>query len=425
MRLLQPWPTVVLCLTLLVTPASAQTTTPPGGGGTGGPDTGSLRSIEGQVEQIRGLLRLSEPDLRVLDHDSLHGYFADQFERDYQPNERERDQKELVALGLIEPTDNLVQIQLHLLSNEIDGVYDPETKSVFVLADQRALGPVQRMTYAYEFDHVLQDQHYDLNKIAPQHPDSADQSLAVHAFIEGDAGLLQMLWAQANLSQDERNLARSTAAGSPDILASVPLVVRTELLFPYNEGFSFVRQLYRQAGNSFAAVDAVFRNPPESTAQVLHSDKYINHVHPVPVKLPNLATQLGPDWREVGKGTLGELDTRALLQQWGTDPSEANRVASGWSGDQWQLVESEGGSAIVVRSTWETPAAATDFFSAYSSGLSNRFELATIEESSTNRQALTTPSSATDVRLEGADVLTVIASDRETADGIVNAVTAP
>ena len=262
---------------------------------------------------------------------SLHTYLADQFEQDYLPSERESDQKELVALGLIKPTDNLVQIQLDLLSDQVVGVYDSESKSMFLLADQgnQTFGPAERMTYAHEFNHALQDQHFDLNKIAPKHPDSNDHSLAVHAVIEGDAVMLQTLWAQANLSQDELIQLARGAGGSGDSLARVPLVVRTELLFPYVDGFNFVRQAYRQASNSYAAVDDLLRNPPESTAQILHPDKYLNQVHPVPVQLPGLAAALGPDWRQVGSGVLGELDTRTLLEQWGTNHSDAMRVASG------------------------------------------------------------------------------------------------
>ena len=356
------------------------------------PDTAALRSIETQVEQIRGLQPLAEPDLRLLDHVSLHTYLADQFEQDYLPSERESDQKELVALGLIKPTDNLVQIQLDLLSDQVVGVYDSESKSMFLLADQgnQTFGPAERMTYAHEFNHALQDQHFDLNKIAPKHPDSNDHSLAVHAVIEGDAVMLQTLWAQANLSQDELiQLARGDGS-SGDSLARVPLVVRTELLFPYVDGFSFVRQAYRQASNSYAGVDDLLRNPPESTAQILHPDKYLNQVHPVPVQLPGLAAALGPDWRQVGSGVLGELDTRTLLEQWGTNHSDAMRVAAGWSGDQWQLVEKDGRSAIALKSTWESPAAAKEFFSFYARGLRSRFDSATTEESSATRQALTT-----------------------------------
>src|SRR5438067_1396883 len=90
--------------------------------GTAAPDTSTLRAIEGQVSQIRGLPALSEPELQLLDHASLRNYLNDQFERDYLPNERESDQQEYVLLGLIKPTDDLVQIQLNLLSDQIVGV---------------------------------------------------------------------------------------------------------------------------------------------------------------------------------------------------------------------------------------------------------------------------------------------------------------
>jgi hypothetical protein len=408
-------------LLLLAAPASAQSSPAIGAAA---PDTSTLRAIEGQVSQIRGLQALNEPDVRLLDHTSLTSYLAGQFERDYLPNERESDQKEFVLLGLIKPTDNLVQIQLNLLSDQVIGVYDSESKALFVVADQAGFGPGERMTYAHEFNHALQDQYYDLNKIAPKHPVSNDRSLAVHALIEGDAIMLQTLWAQSNLSQDDLIQLARVSAGSDDSLARVPLVIRTELLFPYIEGFNFVRQAYRRAGNDYAVLDDLFKNPPESTAQLLHPEKYRNHVQPVDVQLADVAARLGPDWRKVGSGVLGELDTRILLEQWGTDHSEAIRTASGWSGDQWQLVEKEGRSAIVVRSTWETPDAARAFFSSYSRGLRARFDSAMVEESSTTRQALTTPVTATDVRVLGSDVLTVIAFDRASAGAIVDTVTA-
>jgi hypothetical protein len=411
---------LVCALLLLAAPANAQSTPAIGAAAL---DSSTLRAIEAQVSQIRGLQSISESDVRVLDHASLHTYLADQFERDYLPSERESDQKEFVLLGLIKPTDDLVQIQLNLLSDQVIGVYDSEAKSLFVVASEAGFGPGERMTYAHEFNHALQDQNYDLNKIAPKHPESADHSMAVHALIEGDAIMLQTLWAQTNLSQDDlRQLARG-AAGAGDSLARVPLVVRTELLFPYVDGFNFVRQLYRQAGNNYAALDDVFNNPPESTAQLLHPDKYRDQVHPVDVHLADVARRLGPDWRKVGNGVLGELDTRVVLEQWGTDHADAVRTASGWSGDQWQVVEKDGRSAIVVKSTWETPDAARSFFSAYTRGFRTRFDSATVEESSSTRQALTTPVAATDVTVQGSDVLTVIAFDRESANAIVDAAT--
>ena len=281
-------------LLLLAAPASAQSNPAMGAAA---PDTATLRAIEVQVSQIRGLQALTEPELKLLDHASLNAYLADQFEREYLPSERESDQKEFVLLGLLKPTENLVQIQLNLLSDQVIGVYDSESKALFVVAEDTGFGPGERMTYAHEFNHALQDQYYDLNKIAPKHPVSNDRSMAVHALIEGDAIMLQTLWAQSNLTQDDLIQLARASAGSDDSLARVPLVVRTELLFPYIDGFNFVRQAFRRAGNDYAVVDDLFNNPPESTAQLLHPEKYQNHVQPVDVGLGDIAARLGPEWR--------------------------------------------------------------------------------------------------------------------------------
>jgi hypothetical protein len=125
----------------------------------------------------------------------------------------------------------------------------------------------------------------------------------------------------------------------------------------------------------------------------------------------------------VGGGVLGELDTRVLLEQWGAGQTEAHRVAASWSGDRWQLVEQNGRAAVAFKSVWASPAAASDFFTAYTSGLRTRFSAAEVQESSSTRQALTTPEAATDVRLQDNSVLVVIAFDRQAADAVVAAAT--
>src|SRR5436190_18492795 len=105
MRMVWSWMGASLCLLFFVTQASAQPAP-----AIVTPDTATLRAIETQVAQIRGLTPLEDPELRLLDHTTLSSYLADEYARDYPPNERESDQKVLVALGLIQPTDDLVQI---------------------------------------------------------------------------------------------------------------------------------------------------------------------------------------------------------------------------------------------------------------------------------------------------------------------------
>jgi hypothetical protein len=383
------------------------------------PDAASLRAIEDQVQQVRGLAALNEPPVQVLEPTALRQFLVDELERDYLPSERELDQKEFVALGLIQPSDDLLQIQLDLLTDQVVGIYDADTKSMYVVGDASAFGPAERITFAHEFNHALQDQHYDLNALAPKHTENGDRSLAAHALIEGDAVMLQTLWAQANLTRNEL-LQLISSSGDDEVLAQVPAIVRTDLLFPYIEGLSFVRQAYRRAGNSYAAVDELFQHPPTSTAQILHPEKYRAHVEPVEVALPDLAGALGPEWRRVGSGVLGELNTRVLLEQYG-ERSEAARAAAGWSGDHWQVLERDGQLAMVLDWTWESESAAAGFFGAYGQGLQTRFADAGTDAASASRLALSGANEATDLRLNGRSVLAVLAPDRPTADALMRA----
>jgi hypothetical protein len=384
-----------------------------------GPDRSLLDRIEDQVMRIRGLRRKTDVPLRVLDRDALRNYFVQTFERDYLPNERESDQKLLVTLGLVNSSENLVQILLDLLQEQVIGTYNEDEKVLYVVGQGAQFGPEEKVTFAHEFTHALQDQRYDLTRLAPKHPDNEDRSLAVHALIEGDAVLLQQLWAQENLTAEETDQLRRGGADSSK-LEQAPSVVRTELLFPYVDGFQFVFQTYRQAGN-YSGVDDIFRSPPDSTEQVLHPDKYRAHEKPVDVTLPDLAEKLGEGWRRIDSNVLGELDFRILLEQYG-DRTSAVRAAGGWGGDRWQLLEKDGRQAVVLRTVWDSENDASEFFDTFAQGLRTRFSDARQEEASDARNALTASTMATELRRNGREVLVALSFDRPSVESLVEAV---
>jgi hypothetical protein len=265
----------------------------------------------------------------------------------------------------------------------------------------------------------LQDQYFDLTQLAPKHPTNDDRSLAIQALTEGDATLMQRLWAQEKMTQDEINQLGQGGADSK--LFSAPLFLREQLLFPYSDGFNFIRQIYQTSG--YAGVDEVFRNPPDSTEQILHPDKYRTHEKPIEVTLPDLSAQgnLGPGWRTINSNVFGELDLRLILTQL-TSSVRGVRGASGWGGDRWALLEKDGQQALVIKSVWDTESDARNFFDAFSLALKNRFTAATEVEASAARQALTTPSAATEVRRNLATVVVVISFDRPSAESIATAV---
>jgi hypothetical protein len=361
--------------------------------------------------------------VRFLSQDALQRYLVDNFNRDYLPIERETDQKLLQTLGLLNEGDTVLQILLDVLQEQVIGMYSEDDKSMYLVGDQAHFGPDEKATFAHEFTHALQDQYFGLRTLSPKHPDNDDRALAIQALTEGDAVLMQRLWAQQMLRPEELNqLGQASSNGQSSVLFSAPLYLREQLLFPYTDGYTFVRQMY-QAGGGYAGVDDVFLHPPESTEQILHPDKYRAHEAPIQVSLADLSPSLGDGWRQINSNVMGELDIRLILEQL-TDQTRAVRGSSGWGGDRWELLEKDGRQALVLKTVWDTDNDARNFFDTFGLALRNRFAGARQEEQSSTRQALTAATAATELRRSGRQCLVVISFDRPSAEAIVTAVAA-
>jgi hypothetical protein len=381
-------------------------------------DSPVIQQIESDVVNLRGLQARNPVPIQFLDQQALNNLYINRFNQDYLPDERDSDQKLLTTLGVIGPNDSVVQILLGVVQEQILGLYNQNDRTMYLLADNGQFGPQEKDTFAEEYDHALLDQYYNLSTLAPEHPDNDDRSLAAQALIQGDATLIRRLWAQQNLNQDE--LSQLGQGGSTSKLFSAPLFLREQLLFPYSDGFNFVRQIYQTSG--YAGVDDVFRDPPQSTAQILHIDKYRNHVAPAQVDLPDLSQgTLGDGWREISSNVFGELDLRLILTQM-TDRTTGVRGASGWSGDRWELLEKGGKQALVSKSVWDSDADADAFFKTFTQAMQNRYFGAQVEAATDSRAALTAANAATEVRKNGSTVVAVIAFDRPSAEAIANAV---
>jgi hypothetical protein len=122
-----------------------------------------------------------------------------------------------------------------------------------------------------------------------------------------------------------------------------------------------VLRLVTQGG--YAAVDAAFADPPDSTEQILHPDKYLTREAPVEVKVPaGITAKLGAGWSQVGQDTLGEAILRIWLKIGGATPLDANKAAAGWGGDRLALYRGPSGELVVVLVTeWDSIGDAEEF----------------------------------------------------------------
>lgn len=373
-----------------------------------------LRRIEESVARIRGLQPVAEVPLAFLDRERVRQYFQESFDREYTPDERVQDRKLLAQLGLIPRDMDLAATLVDLLGEQVVGFYDDDQRRMTLVGQAAGLGPDDRITFAHEFTHALQDQHYGLKALNPPDSDDDDRSLAIQALVEGDATLVMQLWATQSLSPRELDQA-ARSGGDDRKLRQAPLVLRVELLFPYSEGLRFVQRLYERGG--YGAVDQAFRDPPRSTEQILHPDKYLDGDQPVSVQLPAVVDLLGADWVDVTSNTLGELDLRILIEQY-TDRTTATRAAGGWGGDRYRLMENGAGQlALVMKTTWDTQSDADEFHLALVQSIRRRFGAATGrgDADAPDLVAVTSADQHTLISKRGAEVVLVMAPDESTA----------
>src|SRR5262249_37712004 len=128
------------------------------------------------------------------------------------------------------------------------GQYDPETKELYVITGADSLGPLERVTFAHEFTHALQDQNYDIRRLMPKDSDNSDRDLAVSSLLEGDALITEELFQNHALARAEREEKRrqERSLGGALNLERLPLVILEETYFPYTEGPRFILSVVGQ-----------------------------------------------------------------------------------------------------------------------------------------------------------------------------------
>lgn len=120
-----------------------------------------MDEIESQVIVLRKLQPAGTVSRRLLSRDELRQKIETDFFEDYSTEEAQDDNLVLSALGLLEPGFDMFTFYQDLLSEQIAGQYDQNSKEMDVV-QSTGFGGTERLTYAHEYTHALQDQNYDI-----------------------------------------------------------------------------------------------------------------------------------------------------------------------------------------------------------------------------------------------------------------------
>jgi len=342
----------------------------------------AMTLIEEQVSQIRALNATGPVERTLISAAELEEIVAEDFFSDYSDQDARQDILILSALGLLPKDFDLKQFYNELYGEQIAGFYDDEEEAMYIVQGM-GFGGSEKLTYAHEFTHVLQDQVYGLDEGLQLNDESceadSERCAAVQALIEGDATMTELLWFQSYATQEDyEDLVQVYENFESPVFDSAPPYIAADLYFSYEKGQVFVQLLYNEGG--FGAVDDAFENVPVSTEQILHPERY-PHDAPVTVSLPDFSDALGEGWTLIDQNVMGEWYTFLILNKaydevHQLDETFASTATEGWGGDSYAFYLNEGTDEVVfiLDTVWDTVADADEFAAAFLSYANLRWE---------------------------------------------------
>jgi hypothetical protein len=304
-----------------------------------------------QLTAIKGMASPgSPPPVLIRSRADNRRFIEQEINRRFSPAILESERKSMIAWGVIPPDYDLRRLYLDLLEEQVSAYYDPRGK-IMVVGDWLP-AEQQRAALMHELVHALQDRELPLDNFIAPDPSHGDRVLTRQALMEGEAVALSfdlMLKPQGldlsrlpDLSMAQGQIVQS--AGGP-VIGKAPKFLRDLLLFPYVEGLGFIYQFRKRF--AWPDMSAVYRDPPRSTTQILHPEKYLDaREDPLPVVIPDLSRLL-PGAHLVAADDLGEFALGAVLSLHLGD-AEGRRAAAGWCGDRYRIWEDEGGRFVIA-----------------------------------------------------------------------------
>ncbi len=306
------------------------------------------------------------------------------------PALRTFDNAKFEALFLIGEDQDSIAVQNQNTGASVLGFYSSSRNAIVLISENRSNLQVNEGTLVHELVHALQDQRFNLSRYDARTRDGAN---AESGLIEGDASLVEFRY--QNRCQ-EGGPWNGTCLSPPDSGSSGSLAnIGTYFVKfqPYSDGPAFITTLYQQGG--WEAVNAAYEDPPESSAQVIHPEKYPEQT-PRNVTIEDRQSEdwervrppNRPDYGEVGEAALTSMLVFPLYDSDGQariispddwlnrtqggeisdfDPlNYDNEFTAGWAGDRLHVYENEANeTAYVWRLVWETPRDAEEFTAGY------------------------------------------------------------
>jgi hypothetical protein len=294
-----------------------------------------------QIQQLRGVRATRSITREVESRATLRSTIAELAARELTAAQVESTDRLLTFLGVLTPGQDYLQLSLDLLEEQIAGFYDEESQTFRILDDMPAA--MQPAIMAHELFHAIQDQVWDLDRVRSFGDIVTDVGTARTALIEGDALAVMLMYqsgGEVDLTRSaviSKALGASTKRPESGVAATVSEPLWQSLVAPYTVGMRFVTTVARE--RQWSGVDAVYLDPPRSSEQVLHPERYLDRDEPTWL---TYRTGMPTDARYI-VDVLGEFMGREVLAnllRGRVSHASVERGMAGWDGDRlegWRL----------------------------------------------------------------------------------------
>jgi hypothetical protein len=192
----------------------------------------------------------------------------------------------------------------------IGGFYDYQQDRIVIVSENTTTPKMDEITLSQELFHALQDQQFEVS----YNRSTREGYNAGLGIIEGDGNLVDRRYQQrCEAAWDCLSPEDEPGGGdSSDLNYGIYLTQ----FQPYSDGPKFVKGIYDEGG--WGAVNAVYENPPASTEQVIHPEKYPDE-GPVSISFTDTSSD---EWRipDTGAGGVkyarfGEAGLAAMMMR--------------------------------------------------------------------------------------------------------------
>jgi hypothetical protein len=374
--------------------------------------------IVAELTEISGMKLHHAVPCDFITREQINQFLKKRVNETESPAELRAEELTLKKFGFIPRDFDLAKNEVDLLTEQAAAFYDYNRKKLFITDSTDAES--QMPVLAHELSHALADQNYNLKRFIRQGRKSDDGSTARLAVMEGQATWMMSEYVArqsgqslrdsatlaamlSNIAGDEDN-GKSSGTGEFPVYDQEPLYLRLQLIFPYTKGMSFqqaVLQRDRQEG-----FGEVFLHAPASTQQILHPEKYFEHLQPTDPPLP--VVHLPRGYKGLVGGELGELEQSILLEQYAGKARSAE-LAPHWRGCAFELRENKKAGRVVLlyAAEWDSEESATRYFAAYAQAMRKKWTSMTVTSDEADALTGTGDDGRFELRRKGAVVTSV------------------